>query len=36
MIGADKPMLLLTAPGVFGVDDPDDPALRGDILVNFR
>jgi hypothetical protein len=25
----DKPMLLLTAPGVFWVDDPDDPAIRG-------
>ena len=22
-------MLLLTAPGVFWVDDPDDPAIRG-------
>jgi hypothetical protein len=26
---ADKPMLLLTAPGVYWVDDPDDPAIRG-------
>ncbi len=26
---ADKPMLLLTAPGVYWVDDPDDPATRG-------
>ena len=25
----DKPMLLLTAPGVYWVDDPDDPAIRG-------
>ena len=25
---ADKPMLLLTAPGVYWVDDPDDPAIR--------
>ncbi len=26
---ATKPMLLLTAPGVYWVDDPDDPAIRG-------
>jgi hypothetical protein len=26
---AEKPMLLLTAPGVYWVDDPDDPAIRG-------
>jgi hypothetical protein len=26
---ADKPMLLLTAPGVYWVDNPDDPAIRG-------
>jgi hypothetical protein len=26
---ANKPMLLLTAPGVYWVDDPDDPAIRG-------
>ena len=26
---ADKPMMLLTAPGVYWVDDPDDPAIRG-------
>lgn len=26
---AEKPMLLLTAPGVYWVDDPDDPAVRG-------
>jgi hypothetical protein len=25
---AEKPMLLLTAPGVYWVDDPDDPAIR--------
>ncbi len=25
---ADKPMLLLTAPGVYWVDDPDDPEIR--------
>ena len=25
----DKPMMLLTAPGVYWVDDPDDPAIRG-------
>jgi hypothetical protein len=25
---AEKPMLLLTAPGVYWVDDPDDPATR--------
>ena len=26
---AEKPMMLLTAPGVYWVDDPDDPAIRG-------
>ncbi len=26
---AEKPMLLLTAPGVYWVDDPDDPVIRG-------
>jgi len=26
---AAKPMLLLTAPGVYWVDNPDDPAIRG-------
>jgi len=26
---ADKPTLLLTAPGVYWVDNPDDPAIRG-------
>jgi hypothetical protein len=26
---AEKPMLLLTAPGVYWVDDPDGPAIRG-------
>ena len=26
---ANKPMLLLTAPGVYWVDNPDDPAIRG-------
>ncbi|MEO7415383.1 MAG: hypothetical protein ABIZ81_18715 [Opitutaceae bacterium] len=26
---AAKPMMLLTAPGVYWVDDPDDPAIRG-------
>ena len=25
---AEKPMLLLTAPGVYWVDDPDDPTIR--------
>ncbi len=25
---AEKPMMLLTAPGVYWVDDPDDPAVR--------
>jgi hypothetical protein len=25
----EKPMMLLTAPGVYWVDDPDDPAIRG-------
>lgn len=25
----EKPMRLLTAPGVYWVDDPDDPAIRG-------
>ncbi len=25
---AEKPMMLLTAPGVYWVDDPDDPAIR--------
>ena len=25
---ADKPMMLLTAPGVYWVDDPDDPEIR--------
>ena len=25
---AEKPMILLTAPGVYWVDDPDDPAIR--------
>ncbi len=25
----EKPMMLLTAPGVYWVDDPDDPAMRG-------
>ncbi len=27
---AEKPMLLLTAPGVYWVDDPDDPEIRID------
>ncbi len=26
---AEKPMMLLTAPGVYWVDDPNDPAIRG-------
>lgn len=26
---AEKPMMLLTAPGVYWVDDPDDAAIRG-------
>ena len=26
---AAKPMMLLTAPGVYWVDDPDNPAIRG-------
>ncbi|MSU51243.1 MAG: hypothetical protein EXS37_19505 [Opitutus sp.] len=25
----EKPMMLLTAPGVYWVDDPDNPAIRG-------
>jgi len=25
---ADKPMIILTAPGVYWVDDPDDPEIR--------
>ena len=28
---ANKPMLLLTAPGVYWVDNPDDPAIRSGV-----